>query len=141
MDRQAKGKINPQDAQKLNGQLRTLSGQKTASATQNVGLGFSDSSKKFEQLPPQYRGKATRELFYETQGQDLTPEQIEIKANGIVDKIKGGIRNDTVQRLNKLSSPDEDFLKTKGYTMQDVKETSDKYGLSEQEVIQRMKAK
>lgn len=140
MDRQAKGKISPQDAQKLNGQLRTLSGQKAAQATQNVGLGFSESSKKFEQLPPQYRGKATRDLFYATQGQDLTPEQIDAKANAIVDNIKGGIRNDTVQRLNKMSSPDEDFLKTKGYTMQDVKETADKYGITEQEVLQKLKA-
>lgn len=141
MDRQANGKLSPADAQKLNGQLRTLTGAKVAGATQGVGMGFTDANKRFETLPPQYRGKATRDLFYATQGQEMTPEQINEKANGIIDKINGGIRNETIQKLNKLQTPDADFLKTKGYSMDDVKETAAKYNMTEQEVIQKLKAK
>jgi hypothetical protein len=137
---QANGDLTPQDVQKLNGQLRTLTGAKVAGATQSVGMGFIDANKRFEMLPPQYRGKATRELFYATEGQEMTPDQINEKANGIIDNINSGIRNDTVQRLKKLQTPDEDFLKTKGYSMDDVKETAAKYNMTEQEVIKRLKA-
>lgn len=141
MDLQAAGEINPRDAQKLNRQLTTLSGKKLAEATQTASMGFSENAKKFEQLAPQYRGKAVRELFYQTEGQDLTPEQITKKANKIVDDINLGIRSNTVERLKKLKTPDADFLKSKGYTAEDVKETADIYGITEEEVIQKLKAK
>lgn len=137
---QEKGKLTPQDAQKLNGQLRTLTAQRTAQATQSVAMGFYESNQKFNSLPPEYRGEATRQLFYKSQGQDFTPEQLDAEANKIVDNINKGIRQETVKRLDKINAPDEDFLKSIGASMDDVKETAKIYGISEQEVIQRLKA-
>lgn len=141
LEMQSKGKISTPDAQKLNGQLRTLTAQKTAQATENVGLSFYDSNQKFTSLPPQYRGEATRQLFYKSYGQDLSPEQYDAEANKIIDSINSGLRKKTVEKLNKINMPDTEFLKTKGYTIDDVRETAEKYGISEQEVIKRMKAK
>jgi hypothetical protein len=137
---QEKGKLTPQDAQKLNGQLRTLTAQRTAQATQSVAMGFYESNQKFNSLPPEYRGEATRQLFYKSQGQDLTPEQFDAEANKIVDNINKGIRQETVKRLDKINAPDEDFLKSIGASVDDVKETAKIYGITEQEVIQRLKA-
>lgn len=137
---QEKGKLTPQDAQKLNGQLRTLTAQRTAQATQSVAMGFYESNQKFNNLPPEYRGEATRQLFYKSQGQDFTPEQFDAEANKIVDNINKGIRQETVKRLDKINAPDEDFLKSIGASVDDVKETAKIYGISEQEVIQRLKA-
>lgn len=137
---QEKGKLTPQDAQKLNGQLRTLTAQRTAQATQSVAMGFYESNQKFNNLPPEYRGEATRQLFYKSQGQDFTPEQFDAEANKIIDNINKGIRQETVKRLDKINAPDENFLKSIGASMDDVKETAKIYGISEQEVIQRLKA-
>ena len=141
LDMQAKGKLNATDASKLNSQLRTLTSQKTSQATQSVGMGFYDSNQKFNVLPPQYRGKATRELFYRTHGQDLSDEQMNVEANKVIDEINGSIRNETVRKLKQVSTPDADFLKAKGYSLEDVKETAKKYGLTEEQVIQKLKAK
>jgi len=138
---QAAGKLKPDDAKKLNSQLRTLTAQKTSQATTNAAMGFYDSNQKFSALPPEYRGAATRELFYKSHGQDFTPQQLDIEANKIIDNVKRGIRTETVKRLDNMKQPDVEFLKTKGYTMDDVAETAKIYGISEQQVIQRMKAR
>lgn len=141
LSEQASGKLKPDDAKKLNSQLRTLTSQKTSQATQNAAMGFYDSNQKFTALPPEYRGAATRELFYRAQGKDFTPQQYDAEANKIIDNIKSGIRSETVKRLNNINTPDDSYLKTLGYTMDDVRETAKIYGLTEQQVIQRLKAK
>lgn len=145
---QANGNLSTIDAQKLNNQLRTLSGKKTADATQRVGYEFYDANEKFNVLPPQYRGQATRELFYKQQGnEEMTKEQQQKAANEIIDNIRSNIRNNTLKTIQNLNKKNEDFLKTtlnpntkKPYTMSDVKETAELYGITEDMVIQKMKA-
>lgn len=142
LKRQGEGKLRSDDAQKLNAQLRTLTAQKVSDATQNVAMGFYDSNKKFSSLPPQYRGQATRQLFYKTAGQEnLSKENYNAYANQIVDQIRKDIRADVVKRLDKLDMTDDDFMKSINATMQDVQDTAKKYGITEKEVIQKMRAK
>lgn len=149
MVRQSDGRLSAPDAQKLQSQLRTLTAAKTANASTRVGYNFYDANKRFESLPPQYRAKATRELFYRTQGQEgVTKQQYDTYASEIIDGIKGERRSNTVQRVNKITMDDDAFLKTTvnvktglPYDMNDVRETAKKYGITEKEVIEKMKAK
>ncbi len=138
---QHEGKLNPEDAKKLNGQLRTLTAAKTAEATQSVGIEFYDANKKFDFLPPEYRGTATRELFYRTYGREnLGKNDYDEYASEIMERIRKNIRTETLSRLEKIQTSDEEFVKNLGYSMNDVMETAEKYGISEREVIQRLKA-
>lgn len=160
---QADGELSPADASKLNKQVDQLSGQKLAAATQRVGVNFYDAKEKFNQLAPQYRGEAVRELFYRTQGQDLSDTQIMSHANKIVDEMKNRSRQNVVQKLKQfdngtyppplenplpgasrapleppLSFDAGKFMKDSGIKQSDVTATAQKYGISEAEVIRRI---
>lgn len=100
LDNQANGKLTVIDAQKLNDQMRTLTSKKTADATQAVGNDFSEANDLFaKQLPLQYRGDATRQLFYDTTGQTLTPDQYNVKAQKIIDNINNNTRNKALKTI------------------------------------------
>lgn len=142
--RQDEGKLNPTDAQKLQNQLRTLTSAKMADATQRVGYSFYDAKKIFDnQLPPEYRGQAIRQLFYQTTGQEkLSKQQYQAKAKEIVDDMKKSIREETEKRVRQLTMTPEDFLMTtvnpetgKLFTMDDVRETAIKHNMTEQDVV------
>lgn len=141
LDMQARGKINSGDVNKLNNQIKTLTAAKMSDATQKVGMEFYDANQQFVQLPPEYRGKATRELFYKSHGQEFTPEQYKGEARKIIDRINSERRARTVKTLQTLSGSDDEFLKSIGKTMDDVRETAKNRGMTEREVIDRIKAK
>lgn len=147
LEAQDNGKLNVLDAQKLNNQIRTLTSAKVASATNAVGSSFQDANKLFQTLPPEMRGEATRQLFYQTTSDNTpqTPQQSLTAAQGIVDKMNAQRRQNALQVVNQaqqVPTPDDlNFVKTKGYSQADVTETAQKYGISEAQVIQRLRAK
>jgi hypothetical protein len=141
LEEQALGNISATDVTKLNNQMKTLTSAKMADATKAVGYDFYDANEKFTKLPPEYRGTATRQLFYDTVGQELTPEQYTTKANKIIDDINVKRRADAMKVVNRVTSDDNQFLKSKGYTNADVAETARKYGITEAEVIKRLRSK
>lgn len=105
LTRQASGELTAQDAQKLDKQLRSLSGQKLAQSTQRVGINFYDAKEQFNVLPPQYRGEAIRELFYRTNGDDTLPAtEMNKMTNSIIDEIKGRARQKTEQKLRAIDA-------------------------------------
>lgn len=142
LEKQAAGKLTQIDAGKLNNEMKTLTSKKVADATKMVGNDNYEAVQTFNTaLPPEYRGQATRDLFYETNGQNLTPDQIKGKALKVIDNINTQRRQTAVKNIKAANMPDADFLKTKGYTMQDVSETAAKYNISPETVIMKLRAK
>lgn len=141
LDKQATGELQAKDASALTRQVNNLTAQKISSATQQVGVEFYDANKKFDILPPEYRGDATRKLFYATDGKNLTKPQQAAEATKIIDDINTGRRSKALGNIDKISGSDPQFLKSIGYTAQDVSETAAKYHISESEVMARLRAK
>lgn len=142
MAKQGSRELTASDALKLNNQLKTLTSAKMADATQRVGMEFYESQQKFEILPPEYRGRATRELFYKTNGKDnLSKEAYDIYAQDIVATINHERRTNTLKRIDIITMPDADFLKTNNITMDQVRQAAKNKNLSEAQVIKYLKAK
>lgn len=141
LDKQANGELSAPDAQKLNNQLKTLTSAKIADATQAVGNDFYDANEKFGALPPEFRGTATRELFYRTNGKDLTPEGYDRYANDVIQGINLDRRQKAIKNVKRSLEPDETFIKGLGYSMDDVNETAAKYNITPADVIKRLRAK
>ena len=141
LEMQAAGKLTAQDATKLSHQLTTLTNKRVSDATQQVGNVFYEANQKFNALPPQYRGEATRQLFYATDGQNLSKQQLNTTALGILDTIQTQRRKEALQTATDAARSDSLFLKTTPYSAADVSETARKYGITEQQVIQQMRAK
>lgn len=155
----ANGKLSADDEVKLNNQLKTLTSSKVSDATQQIATSFGSARQIIDDnLPPEMRGEAVRKLFYETQklekgdpetGQPYTQEEYNMKARTIVDDFNKTRREKALKTVQSISQPapakqdetDEAVLKSKGYTMRDVSETAKKYGISEAEVIAKLKAK
>lgn len=150
MRKRASGDLSPDDEVKLNRQLKTLTSAKTADATNTMSFNFGVANDMIqEQLPPELRGKATRQLFYETEGQDLDEEEYSAKSREIIDKINKKRRDQVLKTSDRLSKTpqittddvsDEALLEEAGYTENDVEETAKKYGLTRQQVINRLRA-
>lgn len=155
LQKQADGKLSRHDVLKLNNQMKTLTSQKVAQATNEIAYNFGRASEIFEQLPPEMRGQATRELFYATEGQDLSSPEYVIRAASIVDNINNVRRNTTLKKVKQLLVKEElpkekeekkmesvdELLGRFGYTNDDVKETALKYGMTEEQVIEKLRAK
>jgi len=148
----ADGKLSGDDELKINNQMKTLMSNKISEATQAISFLFGEANKMIEsQLPPEMRGEATRALFYSTAGkQEATQEEYKAYARKIIDGINSQRRDNTVKKINEMFGPAkpatitpdvESILKAKGYTMNDVKETAQKYGITEAQVIEKIKAK
>lgn len=150
LQKQTNGELNSLDVQKLNNEMKTLTSKRVSDATKSVGNDMYEATQMFQTLPPEYRGEATRQLFYKTQGQQdqLTPDQYSAltkkSAQQVIDNINADRRKATVKTLQTVNAPAPDdvgFLKTKGYTMDDVKETAKIHNITEAEVIRRLRAK
>lgn len=140
------GNLNATDVTKLNNQLKTLSSSKTADATENIGIKFKGAQKAFDVLPPEYRGQAIRQLFYETQGQNLDKKAYQDKASNILEDMQTNLKSDVQVRLQKIqqekntvTDPDLQFLSEKGIDMARVKQTAANRGMSEKAVIQELR--
>lgn len=137
---QDSGQLTGQDAVKLNKEISTLTQKRMSEATKAVGYKFGSANKKFDTLPPEYRGQATRQLFYASQGQDLTPQQLSSQADGIIDVINKKRRADALSIVSRTTN-DDVFLQVTGYTRADVATTAQKRGLSQDQVIQALRDK
>lgn len=142
LDKQSEGRLTNNDVIKINKQIKTLTGAKIAGATQQVAMNFQSANDKFQTLPPQYRGKAVRLLFDLTEGQDLTPEGYDIYTRDVINQVNLERRNNSQKIIAKIKNPiDETQLKEWGYTMQDVRETAKKRGITEAEVYWQLQGK
>lgn len=142
LDKQANGELTAQDVQTLNNRLSSLTSSKTAEATQMAGLGFHGANKVFESLPLQYRGDATRQLFYATDGKkNLSDDQYKTLATGIADKINTQRRAQTLDSVKSVTISDDDLLKSAGYSIDDVNETARVHNMTPEQVIQKLRAK
>jgi len=99
LQKRANGKLGREDEQKLNNQIKTLTSAKVADATNIIAFSFGAANDLIEeQLPPEFRGIATRQLFYRTEGQDdssskkiLFSKRIEeLSASKFLSVIEGG---------------------------------------------------
>ena len=155
----SEGKLSRDDEVKLNNQMRTLMASKQSEATSSIAMSFTEASKTIDKgLPPELRGQATRELFYKVDaemadGVQRTREEEEKlyskHARTIVDEINAARRNKTLEiisqtqqengRVKEDDAETTQFLTTKGYSMDDVRETAEKYGMTEKAVIEHLK--
>lgn len=153
MQKRASGKLSATDEQKLLNQIKTLTSAKTAQATQNIAYSFGDANDLIKNsLPPEYRGQATRELFYMTEGKtNLTDQEYKAKARTIVDIINNGRRTKTIQSIAPKSLEQEleevdveelsdvEILNQYGYTKDDIMETMQKRGMTYEQIIEYLR--
>lgn len=141
LDKQASGELTAPDAGKLNKQLVQLTNKRLSESTQQVGNEFYDANQKFNTLPPEYRGQATRNLFYAADGKGFTKQQYDAQANTIIDEINQKRRMAALNVANNAAANDAKFLKSIKYTPADVTETARKHHISEQEVMRQLRLK
>lgn len=146
LESRASGDLGVIDYGKMKSQMRTLTSNKLAEATQNIAYNFNNANEIFLQLPPEVRGEATRSMFYETHGKEnLSPNDYTTIANRIVDDINKTRRERTLKSvdeiLNTVKQSDTDLLQGLGYTMDDVRETASKHGITEAAVLDELRKK
>lgn len=148
LEKQSQGLLNGQDVIKMNNELRTQTSKRVADATRSFGNDMSDATDQFNALPPEYRGEATRQLFYATSGKQdsMTDAQYQAlakqSATQIVQKINDQRRasaNAAVNSVNNLQPGDMDLLRSKGYTLDDLQETAKLHKMTPQQVLQKMR--
>lgn len=140
LDKQASGQLTAPDAAKLNKQLTDLTSKKISDATQQVGNEFYDANQKFNALPPEYRGEATRQLFYASYGNSYTKQQYAAQAQAIIDNTNAKRRADAQKSADIMATSNTTLLKSLNASPADVTATAKKYGITEQEVIHRLRA-
>lgn len=140
LEKQATGDLTARDAAKLTREVNNLTGSKEGEATTSVGNNFYSANQKFNALPPEFRGDATRQLFYASQGQNMTDQQLNAHAGAIIDKINKQ-RVDNMKATVAKVGDDSAFLKTLGYTDAQVQEAAKNKGISVQQVIQALRSK
>lgn len=140
MSMQASNQLTAQDAKKLNQQITNLTSSKLSAATNTAGSEFYDANQKFNVLPPEYRGQATRALFYSAHGQTMTPAQLSNQAQQVIDQINKGRRVAAQNTIQGVQQSDTQFLQGLGVSSEQVAYTAQKYGISQQEVITQLRA-
>lgn len=141
LDMQGANKITAPDAQKLSNRITNLTSSRMASATQSVGNEFYEANQKFDALPPEYRGQATRALFYVSHGQNFSQQQFANQAQQIIDQINTRRRQSALDTVTAAQQSDTDFLKTiPNASPEAIDATAKKYGISQQEVITQLRA-
>lgn len=128
------------DATKLQKEISTLTQKRMADATKSVGYQFGAANKKFNALPPEYRGEATRQLFYVQQGQNMSKEQLGNQADQIIDGINQKRRTDALSIVSRTTN-DDVFLQATGYSREQVAATAKNRGISQEQVIQALRQK
>lgn len=139
LEKQANGDLTAPDAGKLNKQLVTLTNKRISDATQQVGNEFYDANQKFNVLPPEYRGEATRQLFYATDGKSYTKEQSITQAQTIIDGINQKRRAQALTTVNNAAANDAKFLKSIKASPADITETARKHHITEAEVMRQLR--
>lgn len=140
LEKQASGELTAQDANKLSKSVSNLTSAKLADATNSAGHQFRSANDQFKALPPEYRGDATRQLFYASFGQKMTDQQLSNQANVIIDKINQSRRADALSTVSRIGS-DDTFLKSLGYTQEQVAVAAKNKGMTPQAVISALRGK
>lgn len=140
LDMQASNQLTAQDAKKLNNQITNLTQAKLSAATNSAGDEFYGANQQFNALPPEFRGQATRALFYASHGQNMTDTQLSTQANQIIDQINTQRRQKALQTVNQATLSDSDFVSKIGVTQDMVNHTAQKYGITPQQVIQQLRS-
>lgn len=141
LESQANGSLTGQDATKLTKQVNDLTSKKLSDATNTAGMEFYDANQKFNALPPEYRGQATRALFYAGNGQNWTPQQYGNQATQIVQQINDTRRQNALKTVNGIPQQDTEFLKSiPNASPEAIAATAKKYGISNQQVILQLRA-
>lgn len=141
LQNQADGKITQQDATKLNNMVRNMTSKRIADATTSVGNDMGNATQSFNQLPPEYRGVATRQLFNLSYGKNFNTTQYQNAANGITASINAQRRQQANAVVNATTQSDDDLLKSYNYSRADVTATAKAHGISEASVINSLRAK
>lgn len=141
LEAQAANTLTGRDASKVTRQINDLTSKKLADATNTAGMEFYDANQKFNVLPPEYRGQATRALFYAGDGKNFTPQQYSAQADQVIQQINNQRRASAISTLGNANMSDDDFLKTiPNASPAAIKETAQKYGISEQQVVLQLRA-
>lgn len=156
VDLHSSGEITTKDAVSLNNQISTATRARIAEATFDVSYKFNDARDYFKTtLPPEYQNEAIRDLFYSTQDLDLEGKSekeidriYQKKAVEVSNKIlKNGRLNAEKAYQNITTKSDDQFVASlasqRGVNTdainKDIDETARKYGISREEVINRLK--
>ena len=140
LDLQSNNQLTAQDAVKLNKQISNLTQSKLASATNSAGDEFYQANQQFNALPAEYRGQATRALFYASHGQNMTDQQLSLQANKIIDQINAQRRSSALVTVDQLQQPDAQFLKQIGVTQDKIEYTAKKYNMTPAAVMMQLRA-
>lgn len=139
MEKQANGELKAKDATTLNKQLSGLTSAKLSSATNSAGNEFYEANQLFKQLPPEYRGQATRQLFYAGDGKQFTKQQYKTQAQTIIDEINATRRQKAVSTVKAISMDDNAFLKANNISEADITETMGIYKLTREQVVAELR--
>lgn len=142
LEGQAAGNLTGRDASKVTKTVNNLTSKKLADATNTAGMEFYDANQKFNALPPEYRGQATRALFYAGDGKNWTPSQYSNQATQIMQQINDQRRQGAQKTLGAISQDDTEFLKSvPNATPAAIQATATKYGISTKQVVLQLRAK
>lgn len=141
LDLQASGKLTAPDAGKLTKQMTELTNKRVSDSTQQVGNEFYEANQKFNTLPPEYRGQATRALFYAADGKNYNKTQLSNQADTVIDTINQKRRSQALKIASDTAMADGAFLRSIKASPGDVTATAQKYHISEQEVMRQLRAK
>ena len=143
LEQQANGTLSDLSVKKLNNQMRTLTNKRLADATKAIGESapYRDATQSFDDLPPEQRGAATRQLFLDTQGQELTDQQIKFKAFWIKDGMNKQLRQHAQGVVQRVINPvnDDDFIRQNGITEDQITATMNNRNMTRQQVLDAIK--
>lgn len=143
---QANGKLNASDVQKMNNEMKTLTSARVASATKEVGMEMYDATQQFTSLPPEYRGEATRQLFYMTNGQqgklsdDAYSQLVRTSTQKVIDNINQERRAQALKAVTQPASAaqplsDEQFMQKMGFTRDELEYSAKQHNMTPDEAM------
>lgn len=156
VDLHSNGEITTKDAVSLNNQINTATRARISEATSDVGYQFNDAKDYFKStLPPEFQNEAIRDMFYLMQDLNLEGKsEKEIKkiyqkkaievSEGISKKNRLGAEK-AYQDVSASTNAQfiSDLAAKRGTNAEaiskDIEETARKYGLSREQVINKLK--
>ena len=142
VSRQIKGELTQEDVIKLNNTISNLSNKNTAESTSMIAYNFGQVKDTFDvQLPPEYRGKAMRDLYYAVDGKEMTDTEYSKVALKVVDSINKERRGVALRRTQEPDTINNDFLAKNNITMEQVQAQAKKSNMTNAQVIQLLRQK
>lgn len=156
VDLHSDGDLTTKDAVSLNNQINTATRARIAEATADVGYKFSDAKSYFKTaLPPEYQNEAIRDMFYSTQDLNLQgkseKEIKQIYRQKAIEVSENILKNSrlSAERAYKdiQTQSDDKFIadlaaqrgRDPETISKDIDETAKKYGLSREQVINKLR--